>query len=29
MRHHDQGIAVQCLPAPSAKTSRFNLKEEE
>ena len=26
-RHHSQGIAVQCLPAPSGKFDRFNLKE--
>ena len=28
VRHHSQGIAVQCLPAPSAKNSRFSIKEE-
>jgi hypothetical protein len=27
-RHHAQGIAVQCIPAPSAKNSRFGIKEE-
>jgi hypothetical protein len=26
-RHHSQGIAVQCLPAPSGKFDRFNLKD--
>lgn len=29
VRHHSQGIAVQCLPAPTVKSDRFNLKEEE
>jgi len=29
VRHHSQGIAVQCLPAPPAKNSRFAIKEEE
>ncbi|HEX4637363.1 MAG TPA: PilZ domain-containing protein [Rhizomicrobium sp.] len=28
VRHHSQGIAVQLLPAPSAKSSRFGFKEE-
>jgi hypothetical protein len=28
VRHHSQGIAVQCLPAPSAKASRFSIKED-
>ena len=28
VRHHAQGIAVQCIPAPSAKNSRFSIKEE-
>jgi hypothetical protein len=26
IRHHGQGIAVQCLPPPSAKNSRFVFK---
>lgn len=28
MRHHGQGIAVQCLPPPNAKSDRFGIKEE-
>jgi hypothetical protein len=28
VRHHSQGIAVQCIPAPPAKNSRFSIKEE-
>jgi len=28
VRHHSQGIAVQCIPTPSAKYSRFAIKEE-
>lgn len=28
VRHHSQGIAVQCLPAPSAKFDRFNFKDD-
>jgi hypothetical protein len=28
VRHHQQGIAVQCLPASNAKSSRFAIKEE-
>lgn len=27
VRHHSQGIAVQCLPAPSPKSDRFHLKD--
>jgi len=27
-RHHSQGIAVQCLPAPSGKFDRFHFKED-
>jgi hypothetical protein len=28
IRHHSQGIAVQCLPPSSGKFDRFNFKEE-
>jgi len=28
IRHHNQGIAVQCPPPPSVKTGRFNIKED-
>jgi hypothetical protein len=27
IRHHGEGIAVQCLPPPSGKFDRFNIKE--
>jgi hypothetical protein len=27
MRHHDQGIAVQCLGAPTVRTDRFRFSE--
>jgi hypothetical protein len=29
IRHHAQGFAVQCIPAPAAKVSRFAIKDEE
>jgi hypothetical protein len=28
VRHHAQGIAVQCLPPPSPKSGRYAFKEE-
>jgi hypothetical protein len=28
IRHHSQGIAVQCLPHPNGKFDRFNIRED-